>query len=126
LTRHANVEIVKDTSIAYLAENADFWLTVASTTGLEATVFHKPVVILDFYGKPQSRVFIRTGATLVARTETEIRDAILRFEGDEKSRLALLERSRRFLAQQIYPQDGAAAERLFQVIVEKTSAHHRR
>jgi len=118
-------EIVKDLpEPPVICQNVPLWellhacsmaVTIFSTTGLEAMAAGKPLMIVNFFGDVEP--FDETSGAVVVRKESDLLPALetILYNGlSEKMK----EKASRFVHRHAYVQDGKAAKRIADLIVQ--------
>jgi len=91
---------------------ADVVVTQMSTTGQEALMLGKPLVVVNLSGKPDSIPYVAYGAALGVYHAGDLSDAIERALADEATRARLAVGRQRFVEDFAYRVDGHATERI--------------
>lgn len=110
--RRWGIAVTMDAPLHPLLWNADVVITQMSTTGQEAIMLGKPLIVVNVTGKPDTIPYVAYGAALGVYQVGELVDAIRRALTDEATRAALAEGRRRFIADFAYRVDGKATDRI--------------
>jgi hypothetical protein len=103
--------VCQGTDMYELLNACDVLITYYSTVALEAMLFHKPVITLNLFGKPDVFPYAQSGAALGVYREEEFVPAVRKAIYDENARAELAVKSREFAEAQIYKPDGQASKR---------------
>jgi len=101
-----------DAPIHPLLWSADLVITQMSTTGQEAIMLEKPLIVVNLTGKPDTIPYVEYGAALGVYRCGELAEAMRRALNDEGTQRALGEGRKRFIADFAYRVDGRATERV--------------
>ncbi|MCX6707907.1 MAG: UDP-N-acetylglucosamine 2-epimerase [Candidatus Woesearchaeota archaeon] len=107
---------VKEANALELINACDVMITMHSTTGLEAIMMNKPVVVLNMSGKPDIVPYAQEGAAIGVYKADHLEPAIRNALFDSKKRAALLKESKAYSFRHAYKMDGNATERVLKVI----------
>lgn len=117
-----NVTIIKDLDL-YLTKDLDLYsiigicdllITRASTTGLEAMLFKKPVIWLILSRLKGAVPYIESNAAFGVYNEKYLKDAIENAIGDSE----VQKHMKKFVYDYAYKQDGKASERVVNLIIQ--------
>jgi len=111
--------IVKDVALPELIVASSVVITVASTAALEAMAAGKPVIIVNLFGNPEPLFYKDSGAIYVDREE-DILPSIKQALYDPQLREDMRKSTDRFVYEQAYLQDGQAARRIAELILDMT------
>ena len=113
---HKNIPIYKDCNLAELLRLSDVVITYFSTVGLEAMIFKKPVILINFSDIPDRMDYVKEGAAigLYKREDTAIHIKKVLWDPDTIKRLD--ESSRIYLEKYTGLQDGRASSRVVNLI----------
>jgi hypothetical protein len=112
------IALIYDYLVHPLLYHADLVITQMSTTGQEALLLEKPLVIMNLSGKPDSIPYVEYGAAVGVYQAGELDDAVRRALGDVQTRDQLAEGRARFVSDFAYRMDGRATERILDVLDE--------
>jgi hypothetical protein len=105
-----------------LIRSCDTFITMFSTTTLQALYAGKPTINVDFYGSNTYSPFPESGATWVARSVKEIKNYLQFCLGhscvNETVKKTMNESRDKILTDFLYLQDGMAAQRAANIIME--------
>ena len=101
-----------DAPLHPLLWNADLVITQMSTTGQEAIMLGKPLIVVDVAGKPDTIPYVEYGAALGVYETGALAGAIHRALHDEAVRRSLAAGRERFIADFAYRNDGKATDRI--------------
>lgn len=109
--------VVQDVPLYPLLYGCHIAVTVASVAGLEALLFDKGLITLNFSGRPDFRNYARSGAAVGVYTPGALKEAIEQvLENDElRQRLAVCRA--RFVADQVSDLDGGAGQRAADLVI---------
>lgn len=113
------VRVIKDQNIFLIIQICDVFLTLHSTTILDALVLGKPVCTFNFENKHTSLKFLKSKAIIELKSPQETFKLIPKILDDEGFQSKLDIQRQEFLSDQIYKLDGNAAERIVNFIIEK-------
>ncbi len=103
---------VREANTFELINACDVMITMHSTTGLEAIMMNKPIVVLNISGKPDMVPYVQEGAALGVykpdQLEGALRDALF----DKKAIAKLLKNNQAYSFRHSYKMDGKATERV--------------
>lgn len=113
-----DVKVVQEANTFELINACDVMITMHSTTGLEAIMMNKPVVVLNISGKPDMVPYVQEGAAIgvykAEKLELAIRNALF----DKKTISGLLKNTKAYSYRHSYKMDGRATERVMEVAEE--------
>lgn len=109
----------KDADLYDLILVAKVLITQTSTTGLEAMLFNKDVVVMDLF-LPFKDVmsYVKSGAALGVYREDELLDTLCKILKDERTQRELKSNREKFTAEYTYKFDGRSADRVIELISE--------
>lgn len=113
-----NVIVCKDISIYDLLNACSFMMTTHSTTALEAMMFDKPVLCVDFTGKAPIEFYTDDGAALGVKKKDELVPMIDRVLHDRNTRQELKKAREVFLSKHIHKPDGKTSKRIAELIID--------
>jgi glycosyltransferase involved in cell wall biosynthesis len=110
-----NAVVTKDLDTKELLFSCDLAITSWSMTGLEALIFGKPMMTVNFTGRPDMMGYEEYGASIAVRAPSELPEAIRKaLAGDLPP--GFKENAARYIADRAYRIDGKAAERTLAII----------
>lgn len=118
-----NVKVVKFISVYYLLSISELLITFESTTAVEAMLLERPVITINMSGQPDVMPFASSGATIGVYKEEEIVPTIKAALCDENIRNSLAERRKEFIYKYAYLQDGKAASRVAELVMQLCEKH---
>ena len=95
-------------------------ITISSTTGLEALIMKKPLITVNFSGKPDAMPYAESGAAIGVYKPEDVRPAIKSVLENKDVREKLAKKAKLFIYEQCYKMDGKASERIVDLIKEIT------
>lgn len=110
-----NIKIIKN-SLWDLLAISDILITFTSTTGLEAMIFNKPVLIIDLEYKEDMVGYGSSGAAILINNQKNIISSIKNILYDDKTREKLAKASEKFVYDNAYLLDGKSSERVANLI----------
>ncbi len=113
----SRVILCRDTDIHQLLYACDLLLTIHSTVALEAMIFNKPVITINFSGKPDLMPYAESGAAIGVYRKKDLLPAMKRALYDPQIRKNLGQKSKRFVSEHVYKLDGQASKRVAELIV---------
>ena len=113
-----NVVITKDVNLYHLFGICDVVIVCTSTVGLEAMIMDRPVIDVNLAGMSDGLPYVERGAAIGVRREEELVPAIEAALHDEDVRSRLAEGRRQFVYDYAYLQDGQAARRVADLIMQ--------
>lgn len=96
---------------------SDVLITSTSTTGLEAMLFEKPVIIFDSEFQEDSVGYVSSGAAIGVSSQEGLITAINNCLHNENSLKNFRDARKKFIYENNYLQDGKASERLVNLIL---------
>jgi glycosyltransferase involved in cell wall biosynthesis len=108
----SGVRIVKDVDLYALINNCELLITKYSTTALEAIMFDKPVITINFSGEPTSVPYAEDGAAIGVCRNEDLEQAILKALYDDETRDKLRAGRDKFVRYWAGEPDGKAAQRI--------------
>jgi len=96
----------------------DVLATFTSTTALEAAILGRSILVVNLSGLPDTTPYVREGIALYADSAGAVGPALARLLDDEALRGQLEEARRRFIRRFATSDDGRAAERVADLILE--------
>ncbi|MEM2175080.1 MAG: CDP-glycerol glycerophosphotransferase family protein, partial [Candidatus Micrarchaeia archaeon] len=121
-----NTKVSKKEDFYTVLSACDILITEASLAGLEAAIFGKPVIIVNFIGKqyPTQRypfILIKEQVALEARTEEDFFEKVkVLLKTNTALSKKIKHNRRKFIKRYVYRLDGRASERIAKII-EKTA-----
>lgn len=114
------VMVDKTMDISLLIKACDVLITFFSQSGLQALYAGKPVINVDFPGSGGNSLYLKSGATWIARSTDEIAAHIRNLTGENRDKeIAGREKARQhFLSEMVCNPDGRATERVVQMASE--------
>ncbi|MFQ5706218.1 MAG: UDP-N-acetylglucosamine 2-epimerase [bacterium] len=113
-----NVSTTRNLNIYDLFKECSLVVGAASTVILEAMLFKKPIITLDFSRRADSLPYSEKGAALRVQKPEKLRNAITDALFNEKLRCRIRKGQKQFLEEYVYRIDGRAAKRVTRVILE--------
>jgi hypothetical protein len=110
--------VCRDVDIYELLHACELLLVGDSTVGLEAMLFDKPVINLNFTGSPSVMGYAESGAALGAYKEEDLAPAIQKALHDLQVRKELEQNRKRFISKHVYQRDGQASKRVAELIIQ--------
>lgn len=110
--------ITKTASTLELLTASDVLIGAESTLDYEAMMLDKPVIVVNFGGRPDTLPFVTEGAALGVTKPEDTLPALQKALFDEPTRKAQAERMRALIEKHCYKIDGKAAERAAGVVRE--------
>lgn len=110
--------IYQDITLYYeLINISDIVMTCLSTTALEAIIFKKPVIILNFFnGKKEYIPYVSEGVAYEAKNEEELRNLLKEILLKKKYISPL--KYDKFVKKHVYALDGKATDRIVSIIIK--------
>ncbi len=96
----------------------DVLITFSSTTGLEAMIMDKPVVVINLTGEPEGIPYVKSGAAIGVHKEEDLVPAIKGTLYNKEVRKKLAEARKKFVYEHAYIQDGQASKRVADLIMQ--------
>lgn len=118
-----SIELVTKGSIRPLLEECDLVVTVFSTSGVEAMLLNRPVLVLNLSAEPPLAPYL-WAAALVTEAEA-LPGMISRILTDAPFRAELVEKGGRFVDEYLGSRDGKASYRAADVIQQMASSRTR-
>lgn len=113
------VVICQNIDLYELLHACDLLMTVHSTVALEAMLFNKPVICLDFTGRNIFQSFYtESGAAISVRSEGELSPAIQKALYDPRARDEQEQNMKRFVSKHVYKPDGQVSKRVAELIIQ--------
>ena len=119
----AGIVLTLDAPTLRLLAGADVVVTQMSTTGQEAIMLGRPLVVVNLSGKPDTIPYVEYGAALGVYRPGELAQALRLALSDDATLAALAEGRERFIRDFAYKADGKATERVIGVIDELLEDH---
>ncbi len=111
-----DVIVIKKFDIYEILNACDVMLTAFSTTALEAMMLGKPVITINFTGKPDVMPYVQSGAAIGVYQREKLSLAIKSIFEDEHIRKELEVNSKEFVHQHAYKIDGKSTKRIMELI----------
>ncbi|MGQ4832788.1 MAG: glycosyltransferase [Candidatus Asgardarchaeia archaeon] len=112
-----NVAVLPPKSDVYEAIfSCDVYISVSSTTILEAMILKKPVLVVNLFGLPEVLPWTKEGAVLAVYNPDELNEGIHKLLFNESFKMELAKRRDAFLYKYIYKLDGKATDRIIDVV----------
>ncbi len=99
-----------------LMKGCSAMLTVASTTGFEALIMGKPLIIINLSGKPDVLPYAESGAAIGVYKPKDIKPAIKSVLENQNMRKKLAKKAKKFIYEQCYKLDNKDSERVVKLI----------
>lgn len=112
--------VVKNIDLYELLYASELMITYYSTTGLEAMILGRPVIVINLSGQPDKVNYVREGAAIGVYKEEDLAKAVGDTITNEKVKEKLKTQMEKFVYKSCYKTDGKAARRIADVI-EKMS-----
>ena len=112
------VPIYRDVNLYEILNAADAAITTYSTTGLDALILKKPLIVFDLFSKVEPVPYVGSGAALGVYKPQDLRAAVMTVFNDDETKKRLKSASSDFVYHYAYKLDGKAAERVAELIVE--------
>jgi len=116
------LHVVKDIDLYALINNCEFLITKYSTTALEAIMFDKPVITINFSGEPTSVPYAENGAAIGVCRNEDLEQVILKALYDDETRDKLRAGRDKFVRYWAGEPDGKAAQRIVMLMKEMIAA----
>lgn len=113
-----NIKMFKN-SLWDLIAISDVFLTFTSTTGLEAIIFNKPVVIIDLEYKEDMVGYGSSGAAINVYNQEDIVPSIENALYNDESSEKYAEARKKFVFDNAYLLDGKSSERVANLIIDE-------
>lgn len=111
-----NYTITKDVDIFEMINASDVVITYWSTTGLEAMVLGKPLIVLNLSGKPDNILYAKEGAALGVYNQNKLYQTLKKCFNSKITRQKLFRKQKRFIYNEAYKVDGKVIERLLNIV----------
>ena len=111
-----DVRIVQGVDLYPLLSGCDVAITSASTAGLEALLFGKPLITVNLTTHPDLYNYASSGAALGVNRPDDMEEVLAQALFDDATRTHLVQSRERYLEDQVYRLDGRSTERVAQVI----------
>ncbi|MBU0535639.1 MAG: CDP-glycerol glycerophosphotransferase family protein [Nanoarchaeota archaeon] len=115
------IKAVQQANTFELINACDVMITMFSTTGLEALMMGKPLIVLNVSGRPDHVPFVQEGAALGVYSPDKLKDAIKKLLSDKRFVQELLKKGRDYSYKHAYKMDGKATDRVLDSIKEVLS-----
>lgn len=110
--------VCQDTDLYELLNACNLLMTVHSTVALEAMLFNKPVICIDFTGRHSLTPFYtKSGAAVGVYREEDLVPAIRQALYDHQVRDEQEQNRKKFINEHIYKPDGQASRRVAELIM---------
>jgi CDP-glycerol glycerophosphotransferase (TagB/SpsB family) len=109
--------VCRDVELYELLHACELLLAGDSTVGLEAMLFDKPVIVVNFTGRPSVMGYAESGAALGVYKEENLAPAIRKALYDPLVRKELEQNRKKFIEKHVYKRDGQASKRVAELIV---------
>jgi hypothetical protein len=109
--------VCQDVSLYELLNKCNLLMTTHSTTALEAMLFDKPVICIDFTGRCPISFYTSDGAAIGVNREQNLIPAIDRALHDPQTSSELAQGRRRFIEKHVHRQDGGNSRRVAELII---------
>lgn len=96
----------------------DIFVTYMSTTAIEAMIFKKPIITINFLNKFDPVNYSKHGCSIQANTKEELDKAVLDILNNKKTRDKLEVMSSKFLKNYCYKLDGLSSRRTANLIID--------
>lgn len=123
---HIDIKIFKD-SLWDLLAISDILITFTSTTGLEAMLFNKPVLIIDLEYKEDMVGYGSSGAANIIYNEKDIIPSLENVLYNKKAAEKFANAREKFIYDSAYLLDGKSSERVANLIIDelkRNNDHH--
>lgn len=109
-------EVLQDVDLYPLLFKSELAITFLSTTGLEALLFEKPLITLNFVSHPDNFDYSKKGVAIGVSNPQNLKLAIVKtlFDNETKKRLSKLRKE--YLLKQVYALDGKSTMRVVELI----------
>jgi CDP-glycerol glycerophosphotransferase (TagB/SpsB family) len=118
-----NIILVQNTPLYPLLNLCDLAITTASTAGLEALLFDKPLITINFSGRPDFYNYSASGSAIGVNQTKDLFRAINDTLFNQVVRDNLFEKRKKYVVEETYLRDGKAAERSVELIKQILSVH---
>ncbi len=112
-----NVILCQTIDVYELLNASNLVMTIASTVALEAMLFNKPVLCIDFTGRVPIHLFTEDGAAIAVHQEADLVPAIHKALHDPQTIKELEQGRKKFIDKHIYKPDGLTSKRVAELIV---------
>ncbi|MBD3313502.1 hypothetical protein GF345_03600 [Candidatus Woesearchaeota archaeon] len=109
------IKAVQEGNTLEMIYACDTIITMHSTTGLEAIMMGKPVVVLNTSGRPDMVPYVSEGAALGVYRPEDLEKALRKALFDRKTISRLKKNSRKYAYKHSYKMDGKATQRVMKV-----------
>lgn len=109
------IKAVQEGNTFEMISACDVMITMHSTTGLEAIMMSKPIVVLNISGKPDHVPYVSEGAALGVYKPENLEAALSRLLFDRKAREEIIKKSKEYSYRHSYKMDGKATQRVMNV-----------
>lgn len=113
-----DVPIYRDVDLHGILNAVDAAITTYSTTGLDALILKKPLIVFDLFNRVEPVPYVGSGAALGVYRPQDLRAAIMTVFNDDETKRRLKTTSSDFVYRYAHKLDGKAAERVAELIVE--------
>lgn len=107
---------VQDVPLHPLLAGCALAITVGSTAGMEALALGKPLITMNFSGRPDYYPYAEEGAALSVTSPDAMQEAVRKILEDPDCQERLVRGRERFVAQELGPLDGGATSRVVEAI----------
>jgi surface carbohydrate biosynthesis protein len=111
-----NYSIIQNIDIFEIINASDIVITYWSTTGLEAMVFGKPLIVLNLSGKPDKVDYVKEDAALGVYNKNNLSKSIMKCLDDSEFNKKMIESQKKFIYKEAYKIDGHVAKRLLNIV----------
>ena len=116
-TKYPNVFVTKDVNIIHLIKNSSLVISsLFSSAALDAVIFNKPVITLNFYKREDLIPFAQRGVALSVSTPEELYEAVKRIFVDKKLRDYFASNRKSFIYDYACNLDGKSTQRVINLI----------
>lgn len=112
------VELVRSGAARDVIAAADIVLVASSSTGLEACLLDRPIVVVNLTGAPEVTDLAAAGAALLVEREDDVAPALRRLLDEPATRAALAQGRERVRAERLAGGRGDAASRAARVVLD--------
>ena len=110
--------VCRDVNLYELLNACELLLVGDSTVGLEAMLFDKPVIVVNFTGSPSVMGYAESGAALGIYKEGDLVSAARKALYDSQVREELEQNRKKFINKHIYKANGQASKRVAELIIQ--------
>ena len=110
--------ICRDVNLYELLNAGELLMTGDSTVGLEAMLLDKPVIVVNFTGRPCVMGYAESGAAIGVYKEEGLAPAIGKALYDPLVRKELKQNREGFINKHVYKPDGQASKRVAKLIIQ--------